>query len=136
MSMLGEQIKELRELAEAMHRRSHEIGLDYGMGRELANASRILREAADTIERLRDRLQELQGVCGESEKQVLSKFRLWGAEVKLHEGVERTCKNKSKSCTSFWCSKCDAATSDGFADVGGKLARFNYCPNCSAKVTG
>lgn len=65
MSMLGEQIKELRELAEAMHRRSHEIGLDYGMGRELANASRILREAADTIERLRDRLQELQGVCGE-----------------------------------------------------------------------
>lgn len=62
MSMLGEQIKGLHEMAEAMHRRSHEIGLDYGMGRELANASRILREAADTIERL----QELQGVASES----------------------------------------------------------------------
>ena len=47
--------------------------------------------------------------------------------------AERTCKNKSKSVTSFWCSKCDAATSDGFADVGGKLARFNYCPNCGRK---
>lgn len=49
---------------------------------------------------------------------------------------ERTCENKNKSVTSFWCSKCDAATSDGFADVGGKLARFNYCPNCGCKVVG
>lgn len=129
MSMLGEQIKELRELAEAMHRRSHEIGLDYGMGRELANASRILREAADTIERLRDRLQELQGVCGESEKQVLSKFRLWGAEVKLHEGVERTCKNKAKEWGAFECSECDF-----FADFGSDLHRVNLCPDCGCKV--
>lgn len=49
---------------------------------------------------------------------------------------ERTCENKNKSVTSFWCSKCDAATSDGFADVGGKLARFNYCPNCGARRVG
>lgn len=47
--------------------------------------------------------------------------------------AERTCENKSKSGTSFWCSKCDAATSDGFADIGGKLARFNHCPNCGRR---
>ena len=45
-----------------------------------------------------------------------------------------TCENKHKSITSFWCSECDAATSDGFADVGGKVERFNYCPNCGRKV--
>ena len=66
MSMLGEQIKKLHEMADAMHRRSRDIGLDYGMGRGLADASRMLREAADTIESLRDKLQELQGVGGES----------------------------------------------------------------------
>lgn len=60
MSMLGEQIKELHEMADAMHRRSRDIGLDYGMGRGLADASRMLREATDTIESLRDRLQDAE----------------------------------------------------------------------------
>lgn len=68
MSMLGKQIKELHEMADAMHRRSREIGLDYGMGRGLADASRMLREAADTIESLRDRLQESYGQVPEQGK--------------------------------------------------------------------
>ena len=46
-----------------------------------------------------------------------------------------TCGNKHKSITSFWCSECDAATSDGFADVSGKVERFNFCPNCGRKVS-
>ena len=46
-----------------------------------------------------------------------------------------TCENKHKSITSFWCSECDAATSDGFSDVCGKVERFNFCPNCGRKVS-
>lgn len=67
MSMLGEQIKELHEMADAMHRRSREIGLDYGMGRELADASRILREAADTIDSMQDSLNEVAGRWAEAQ---------------------------------------------------------------------
>ena len=62
MSMFSSQIKELRKMADSMGERGREIGLDYGMGRGLADASRILREAADTIESP----QELQGVASES----------------------------------------------------------------------
>ena len=60
----------------------------------------------------------------------------WESVKAWNSRAERTCRNKSKSGTSFWCSKCDAATSDAFADVGGKLTRFNYCPNCGCKLVG
>ena len=53
MSMLSIQIAKLRETAE---------GIDW----EIPEAAELLREAADTIESLRERLQELQGVGGES----------------------------------------------------------------------
>jgi len=52
MSMLGEQIKELREKADMLD------GLE-GMD----NLVRILREAADTIESLRDSLQAVNDGC-------------------------------------------------------------------------
>ena len=54
MSMLGEQIKELREGAKVY---DHMIP---------PRTATLLREAADTIESLRNTLQELQGVGGES----------------------------------------------------------------------
>ena len=55
MSILSEQAKQLREKADMLD------GLE-GMD----NLVPMLREAADTIESLRDRLQELQGVGCES----------------------------------------------------------------------
>lgn len=54
MSMLSSQADELRLMARLVR--------DY----DYKEISRMLREAADTIEGLRDRLQELQGVTGES----------------------------------------------------------------------
>lgn len=52
MRMLSAQAAELRNMAAAMSERGSAIGLDYGMGRELVDAARMMREAADTIEKL------------------------------------------------------------------------------------
>ena len=47
--------------------------------------------------------------------------------------AERTCRNKAKSPSTFWCSECDCAVED-WTDVGGTLMNVSYCPNCGAKV--
>lgn len=52
MNMLNAQAAELRKMAAAMSERGSAIGLDYGMGRELVDAARMMREAADTIDKL------------------------------------------------------------------------------------
>ena len=54
MSMLTAQVDKLRDKARFFE------------GYQNGEISSLLREAADTIESLRDRLQELQGVGGES----------------------------------------------------------------------
>ena len=59
MSMLGSQADRLRLAADVISERGVTSG-------DLAIIEIGLREAADTIESLRDRLQELQGVSGES----------------------------------------------------------------------
>jgi len=51
---------ELREMAAVMSERGSAIGLDYGMGRGLADAARMMREAADTIEVLRKQVAKCQ----------------------------------------------------------------------------
>lgn len=54
---------ELRKMAAAMSERGSAIGLDYGMGLGLVDAARMMREAADTIDSLRDRLQAVGETC-------------------------------------------------------------------------
>lgn len=68
MSMLGEQIKELWRMADELDEHSAFIGYCGSVSRDpyIRDAAVMLREAADTIIGLRDRLQELQGVTGES----------------------------------------------------------------------
>ena len=69
MSMLSSLAKELRMLASELGQmaRAYENCGDCGETSNLLNSSAdIMREAADTIESLRGRLQELQGVTGES----------------------------------------------------------------------
>lgn len=61
MSMLAAQSDELREMAAAMSERGGAIGLDYGMGLGLVDAARMMREAADTITSLSDKLQGVMG---------------------------------------------------------------------------
>lgn len=109
MSMLSEQVKELRKKADEL-RHVHADDASTGL---LFAAMGAMREAADTIESLRDRLQ-----------------------------AERTCGNvgecelqgKSKSC-----SKCGASvervTHSIFEMGDGFACRPNFCPNCGAKVT-
>ena len=69
MGMLSAQCDELRMLASELGQmaRAYENCGDCGETSNLLNSSAdIMREAADTIESLRGRLQELQGVTGES----------------------------------------------------------------------
>lgn len=109
MSVLSEQIKELREMADATHRRSREIGLNYGMGRGLADVSRILREAADTIESLRERLQRAEGIG------------FGGCELVRHEvELPDSLKDADVDISVYTCSVCGKRM---FSD-------YNFCPNC------
>lgn len=59
MSMLGEQADELRKMADR-------LGVNGVCTGDVSKLYVMLREAADTIESLRDRLHELQGVGGKS----------------------------------------------------------------------
>ena len=52
--------EELRKMAAVMSDRGSAIGLDYGMGRGLVDAARMMREAADTIEVLRKQVAKCQ----------------------------------------------------------------------------
>ena len=61
MSMLTTQADELRKTAAAMEELGREIGKPYGMSRGLIRTAQMMREAADTIESLRDRLHESYG---------------------------------------------------------------------------
>lgn len=104
MSMLGEQIKELHEMADAMHRRSREIGLDYGMCRGLDDASRMLRDAADTIWQLRDDLQQANDAARDAEhNESMAWDRVRKAEsenAKLRELCADMYKRMDVSCQS------------------------------------
>lgn len=66
MSMLGEQIKELREAARNIQGKLGRCLYRRKDVDEMQQVSSMLFEAANTITSLRDRLQELQGVGGES----------------------------------------------------------------------
>lgn len=66
MSMLGEQIKELREAARNMQGKLGRCLYRRKDVDEMQQVSGMLFEAAGTIESLRNTLQELQGVGGES----------------------------------------------------------------------
>ena len=103
MSMLSEQIAKLRKTAES---------IDW----EIPEAAELLREAADTIEDLRDRLQN-------------QAFAL-GMQEALGNG---TCEQVLTDCDdglmppfTAHCGACGAEW--GFTP--------KYCYNCGAKVTG
>lgn len=88
MSMLGSQCEELRKMAAAMIERGVEIGLDYGMGRGLVDAARMMREAADTIDGLRDRLQDAETVRYDAGFNNGIKAVLQQLDGLIHEGAD------------------------------------------------
>ena len=103
MSMLGQQANELRLMARLVR--------DY----DYKEISRMLREAADTIISLRDRLQAAtlgSGTC----------------EYAIKDNM-----NETEGMGDVWieCSACHCAF-DYYADEW--LMNMHYCPNCGAKV--
>lgn len=116
MSMLGEQVKELRETADKLDR-THDVSSPWVH----AKLTPMIREAADTIEGLRNRLQADalgSGTCDD----------LGGTG--------------GYTCSQFACSKCGCTieitdyqfneptmyTADGIADVP------HFCPGCGARI--
>lgn len=95
--MSSSQINELREAARQFE------------GYQNGEISRMLREAADTIESLRDRLQGLQGVGGESRYS-----ELFGTPVMAAETLIDMCHSMAD------CSHCPMyAAGVAFCDSGG-----------------
>ena len=101
MSILGEQIKELREAARQFE------------GYQNGEISRMMREAAYTIESLRDRLQAATLGNSRAERTCKQEERGWGTEGD-HARVWLTCGHD-----------CMVPTVQDLP---------NYCPNCGAKV--
>ena len=135
MSRLDEQIEELREMADAMHRRSREIGLNYGMGRGLADASRMLREAAETIESLSDELNATLGddatAFAKRVEQAVEKrepLTLFGVDYEARGECERVKRGtKPDGTPRYRCSVCGYGLGD---------YRWAYCPKCGCRIRG
>ena len=109
MSMLSAQSDELRKMAAAMSERGSAIGLDYGMGRGLVDAARMMREAADTIESL----QEPQGVASESRY------------TELFGTPERAAQTMALQCFGAASEACDTCV---FGECDGKLRNSGTYP--------
>lgn len=98
MSMLSKQADELRTLAGGMRKLyENSANLTRVQVAGLTTAVDAMREAADTIESLRDKLQEMQGVGGES-----NYTRLFGTP----ERTARTVLSLDYCCED--CDKCPA----------------------------
>ena len=99
MSMLSAQTKRLRKVAD---------DLDfYTIARDIRTASMLMRDAADTIDELRTRCQELQE-------------REW-----------QTCRMEllpDEPTTSIQPMRCTACGHKTYAQLA------NYCPNCGRQV--
>ena len=99
MSMLISQADELRTLAGGL-RKLYENGANLTRVQVagLTTAVESMREAADTIESLRDRLQELQGVTGESRYS-----ELFGTPERAARTLARMCQgvNTCGTCPLF-----------------------------------
>ena len=98
MSMLSAQSDELRKMAAAMSERGSAIGLDYGVGRGLVDAARMMREAADTIESLRYGLQKegdalrayrASQIAAEAERRLHGSYGQVPEQAKRENGADR-----------------------------------------------
>lgn len=111
MSMLGEQIKELREKADKLREHGTFVGYGGNVNTDplMHDAAILMREAVGTIEGLRDRLQELQGVGGESRYTAL-----FGTPERVARTLERLHVEWSDWCAVFSrCRDCMFGRVDG-----------------------
>ena len=127
MSMLGGQIKELRETADM-------IGLEGVTGDDLPDIQRALREAADTIESLRDRLQAVGETCE------LTAFA--DVPFRVDYEIEGYDSGSGKDyATLAECSKCGAyvivppAYHHVLTYDGDEVYQpYRYCPSCRREI--
>ena len=98
MSMLGEQIKELREAARNIQGKLGRCLYRRKDVDEMQQVSGMLFEAANTIESLRNTLQELQGVGGESRYTAL-----FGTPERAARTIIKTCyeTTECEACPIF-----------------------------------
>ena len=109
MSMLSEQIKELWKKADELDEHGAFIGFGGSVNRDplMHDAAVLMRDAADTIESLRDR---------------------------LHATIE-TCELKGRSDICSKCGASVERVTHSIFEMGdGFACRPNFCPNCGAKV--
>lgn len=106
MSMLTAQCDMLRETADEVERIKHNnADWLWRDGITLMDAARELREAADTIEKLRDRLTDVA-----------------------------LCHNVAPDYLDFLCSECGFVHYHSDANDNGEGNDWRYCPECGKKV--
>ena len=108
MSMLTAQCDMLREIADEVERIKHNnADWLWRDGITLTDAARELREAADTIENLRNRLTDVV-----------------------------PCHNVAPDYLDFLCDSCGFVHYHSDANDDGEGNDWRYCPECGRKVDG
>lgn len=108
MNMLSDQSYELRKMAAVMSDRGSAIGLDYGMGRGLVDAARMMREAADTIEVLRKQVAKCQIAELKADYDTSRYFELFGTPERAAGTMATQCFGAtSEACDTCLFDECD-----------------------------
>lgn len=117
MSMLGSQCDELRTLADKLRDVRLDDQVNYAESVEtMFRAMGAMREAADIIESLRDRLQAAELGSGTCEMKTDWDY--------LHDGIPDAPEDT-------WAYKCSAC---GWSFRYDRGIKPNFCPNCCARV--
>lgn len=114
MSILDYQADRLRKYAERLRQLANgHVNQGFPARQDLYESAAEMREAADTIESLRDRLQEIQGVTGESRC------------TALFGTPERAAQTMAVQCFGATSEACDTCV---FGECDGKLRNSGAYP--------
>lgn len=100
----------------------------------------LLRDAADALEAAEKRTAELERILKAVQENSGINFRLWQeAEAQLPKEGVWIDENRRTRSSKFVCSTCKRTCYDiqpTRDKAWTKRCRYNYCPNCGAKMDG